>query len=98
MNYSKKDGKKSWKLLDKLENKHDDTISKQGISDQQWVSHFKTIFQGPSGDDPLPQNTAETGILDRDISDEELKLEAYILRNEKVPGHDTISNEMLSCL
>ena len=66
--------------------------------DQQWVSHFKTIFQGPSGDDPLPQNTAETGILDRDISDEELKLEAYILRNEKVPGHDTISNEMLSCL
>ena len=98
MNQSKKDSKKFWKLLDKLEQKQDDTIFKQGISDQRWVSHFKSIFQGSTGNKPLPQNTAEIGELDRDISEEEMKLAAYILRNGKSPGYDSISNEMLSCL
>ena len=98
MNYSKKDGKKFWTLLDKIERKQDDTIFKQGISGQRWTSHFKAIFQGPKGNPPLPKNTAERGILDYEITDEEINLCAYILRNGKATGYDSISNEMLSCL
>ena len=98
MNRSKKDSRKFWKLLDKLGPKQDDSAFKQGISNQRWVSHFKSIFHVTECSMSLPPNTAETGILDRDISEEELKLGAYILRNGKAPGHDSISNEMLSCL
>ena len=98
MNHSKKDSKKFWKLFDKLEQKQNDSIFKQGISSQRWVSHFKAIFHGQDGNHEIPKNTADVGILDQDISDEELKLCAYVLRDGKVPGHDSISNEMLSCL
>ena len=56
------------------------------------------IFQAPGRNEPLPKNTTRTGVLDHDITDEELKLGAYILRNGKATGHDSISNEMLSCL
>ena len=38
------------------------------------------------------------GPLDYEISEEELRLGAYILKNGKAPGHDRISNEMLDCL
>ena len=81
-----------------MERKQDDTVFKQGISEQRWTSHFKTIFQGPKGNIPLPKNTSERGTLDYEISEEELKLGAYILRSGKAPGHDSISNEMLSSL
>ena len=53
MNYSKKDSKKFWKLLGKMEQKQDDMVFKQGISGQRWTSHFKTIFQGSDGNQPL---------------------------------------------
>ena len=62
------------------------------------MSHFKTTFQASEGGKPLPKNTTESGILDHDITDEEIKLAAYVLRNGKAPGHDSISNEMLFCL
>ena len=98
MNYSKKDSKKFWKILDKMEQKPDDVFFKRSISEQRWTAHFKTIFQSPNGKTPLPENTSERGPLDYEISDEEIKLGAYILKNGKAPGHDSISNEMLSCL
>ena len=44
MKQSRNDSKKFWKLLDKFERKSDDTVLKQGIKDQRWVSHFKSIF------------------------------------------------------
>ena len=53
---------------------------------------------GNIGRTPLPENTMEEGPLDYPISDEEIKLGAYILRQGKSPGHDSISNEMISCL
>ena len=62
------------------------------------MTHFKTIYQVPTEKSPLPKNTAEWGILDYEITDEEINLGSYILRNGKAPGHDSISNEMLSCL
>ena len=97
MNQSKKDSKKFWKLLDRMEQKQDDSVFKQSISEQRWTSHFKTIFQNKEHK-PLPKNTAETGALDHEITEEELKLGAYILKNGKASGHDSISDEMLSCL
>ena len=46
----------------------------------------------------LPDNNAEAGPLDFEISKEELEMCAYILKNGKSPGYDIISYEMLSCL
>ena len=98
MQQSKKDSKKFWKLLDKMEKRSDDTVFKQGISNQRWVSHFKSIFHKPDCDTPLPPNTSTAGLLDGEISMEEISLAAYILRNGKCPGFDSVSNEMLQCL
>ena len=98
MKQSKNDSKRFWRFLDKFEKRPNDTIFKQGISNQRWVNHFKNVFQDPSVNSPLPENTRENGELDREISDEELKLAGYVLRNGKSPGFDSISNEMLQCL
>ena len=95
---SKTDSKKFWKLLDKFEKRKNDSVFKQGINDQSWLSHFKSIFQKTQEDQPLPKNTAEHGELDYEISLEELKLGAYVLRLGKSSGFDSISNEMLLCL
>jgi len=51
---SKKNSKIFWKLLDKMEKKTNDTALKQGISNQRWVSHFKSIFHKPECNTPLP--------------------------------------------
>ena len=98
MNQSKNDSKKFWKLLDRMDQKTDDSIFEQGISSHRWVSHFRSVFQDPKNDKHFPKNTKVNGDLDRDISDAELKLAAYILRNGKATGFDSISNEMLQCL
>ena len=98
MKQSKNDSKKFWKLLDRMEQKADDTVFKQGVSNHRWVSHFRSIFQDPKKNNkPLPKNTKATGELDREITEPEIKLAAYILRNGKAPGFDSISNEMLQC-
>ena len=65
MQQSKKDSKKFWKFLDKMEKKADDTLVKEGISDQRWVSHFKGIFNDRGANSPLPSNTTEFGELDQ---------------------------------
>ena len=46
----------------------------------------------------ISPKTPNIGSLDYEISFEEIKFGAYILRNGKVAGYDRISNEMLSCL
>ena len=97
MKQSKGDSKKFWRLLDKMEQKKDDTVFRQGISNHRWVSHFKSIFQDSNKSHPFPENTRERGELDKEITDEEIKLASYILRNGKAPGFDSISNEMLQC-
>ena len=62
------------------------------------MSHFGSIFRNSENNKPFPKNTKERGELDREITDDEMKLAAYILRNGKAPGFDSISNEMLQCL
>ena len=98
MNWGKKDGKTFWKLLDKFEHKQDNKAFKSAISEDRWTSHFKNIFQEPNANDPLPKSTVDQGPLDFEISDEEIQLGSYILRNGKSPGYDSISNEMITCL
>ena len=72
----------------------------QGISSNRWEAHFKSVLQNPNigHKGQLPQNTAEQGPLDFEISEEEIKIGAYILRHNKSSGMDCISNEMISCL
>ena len=61
------------------------------------MSHFKSVFHVRDSS-PLPGNPSVTGVLDGDISDEEIQIAAYVLRNGKSVGFDNISNEMLKCL
>ena len=98
LNWSRNDSKKFWKLLDKFEKRKDDGIFKEYISEYRWVNHFKSILQNQDNNEPLPTNTSQAGPLDYEISDEELKLSAYILKPGKATGYDSISNEMISCL
>ena len=85
--------------MDKLEHKQNDKMFMQGISGERWNVHFKSVLQSKNKNDgQLPKNTAELGTLDHEITEEEVKLGAYILRNGKSPGMDCISNEMISCL
>ena len=93
MQLSKKNSKLFWKLLEKMERKPNETITKQGISDQRWVSHFKSVFHARDSAS-LPVNPSATGVLDREISDEEIQIAAYILQNGKSAGFDNISNEI----
>ena len=98
MNWYRNDSKLFWKLLDKLEKRQNDDIFKEVISGERWKAHFVSLSQSPNIDHNLPQNTTNIGSLDYEISFEEIKFGAYILRNGKVAGYDRISNEMLSCL
>ena len=98
MNWKKNDAKSFWKLLDKLEQKHGDDILKESISCNKWIGHFKGVLRNPNRSESLPINTRNEGPLDYSISNEELEVGAYILRQGKSPGHDSVSNEMLSCL
>ena len=75
-----KQSKSDSKFLDRMEKKSNDTLFKQAIKDQRWVSHFKSIFNSPTGNKPLPENTAEYGELDSEITLDELKIGAYVLR------------------
>ena len=99
MNWSKKEGKMFWNLLGKLDEKKNDNIFKEGISGERWKAHFKSISNSKQGETNIfPPNTKENGQLDYEITIEEIKLGAYILRNGKAPGYDSISNEMITCL
>ena len=64
MNWSRKNSNKFWKL-DKLEYKQNDNMFMQGISDNRWKTHFKSVAQNPAigNKGQLPQNTAERGPL-----------------------------------
>ena len=65
-----------------------------------WKTHFKGVLHNPNigSNSKLPLNTTESGPLDYEITEDEIKLGAYILRLGKSPGIDCISNEMIACL
>ena len=98
MEWSRKDSKNFWKLLDKFEKQKDDGVFKECISGERWVNHYKSILQSQNNDNELPRNSCLEGPLDYEISKEELEMSAYILKPGKATGYDCISNEMISCL
>ena len=98
MNFRRRDAKMFWKLLDKLDQKHGENVIKDGLSSNKWIEHFKSVLHNPCVLKPLPKNTKVEGPIDFPISNEEIKLGAYVLRPGKSPGYDSISNEMISCL
>ena len=92
MRWNKKDGKFFSKLLNKLDKKQNDNIFKEKIPGETWKAHFKSLFNKKHEEtNTFPPNTNENGILDYEISMEEIKLGSYILRNGKAPGFDSIS-------
>ena len=67
------------------------------ISMTRWVEHFKKVLVGNTNP-TYPSDCTDTGPLDYPITSEELKDCAYILKNGKACGIDSISNEMLCCV
>ena len=97
MTLNRKNGRKFWKLLDKLDlqKKNNDFLS--SIPTEKWENHFNGILRG--GKDPVyPTDCTDCGPLDYEITAEELEDAKYILRNGKASGIDLVSNEMLRCV
>ena len=97
MSLSKGDHKTFWKLLEKIQ-KENKNASKDHIPAKRWNEHFKKILRDKNGNPTLPPNSDKVGILDYDITLEELKKAAYILRLNKASGFDSLSNEMIIAL
>ena len=97
MSLSKGDHKIFWKLLEKLQ-KGNKNASKDHIPPKRWNEHFQTILTTKNGNPTLPPNSNKTGVLDYEITLEELKKAAYILRLNKASGFDSLSNEMILAL
>ena len=85
-----------WKLLDKLGLKQGNETLKNSISPNKWAAHFQNDSYNHNTKKPLPQNTKEEGPIDYSISDEEIKLGLYILKEGKSIGHDGVSNKVLA--
>ena len=98
MECSKKDAKLFWKYVDILDGKSNENTFITFITEERWLSHFKSTISNQDNVQEFPKNTNKNGQLDYEILDEEIKLAAYILRDGKSPGFDRISNAMLSSL
>ena len=97
MTLNRKNGRKFWKLVDKLDlqKKNYDFLS--SIPTEKWENHFNSILRG--GNEPAyPPDCTDKGPLDYEITSEELENAKYILRNGKASGIDQVSNEMLMCV
>ena len=83
--------KKYWKQLRKLETTRDNT---KYIPDYTLINHFREILH--DDDIKLKYTTDETeGILDYEITEEELLLATKILKLGKGIGVDNVYNEMI---
>ncbi len=88
---SKGSQKSYWKLLKKLD-KPSDPIT---VPNQALVDHFKDMLYDPDAPEFPCSSELGPGSLDQEITLEELKAGAKILKPGKLPGMDLISNEML---
>ena len=95
MNFNRKNGKKFWKLLDKLNLNRDDKHFVSNIPMDKWTNHFSKVLKGAK-EPNYPSDCSDIGPLDFEISTEEMNEAAGILKKGK--AGNTISNEMLSCV
>ena len=92
---NKKELKKFWRLLDKMNDRANRT-HQSNISAENWINYFKSIFNSDNGDS-LPQHFEQGGPLDYEITLEEPMYAHKYLQHGKAPGLDNITNEMLIC-
>ena len=87
--------KQFWKLLNKLDlDKMDKRNAGNEISPSEWLSHYTNLLQGVTKG-KIPDNTAEHGPLDYEITLEELMKAKGILKPGKATGVDIVNNEMI---
>ena len=84
-----------WKLLNKLDFDQINTKNAANdVSPTEWMEHYTNLFQG-AAICKIPDNTAESGPLDQDITIEEIMDAKGILKPGKATGIDVINNEMI---
>ena len=89
------DIKQYWKLLKKLDLDNCQTInSAADISPNEWVNHYTKLLQTVNNCQ-IPENTAESGPLDYEITLEEMTKARTILKPGKATGIDNVNNEMI---
>ena len=89
------DIKQYWKLLKKLDLDNSQTInSAADISSNEWVNHYTKLLQTVNNCQ-IPENTAESGPLDYEITLEEMTKARTILKPGKATGIDNVNNEMI---
>ena len=94
---NRNDGKKFWKLLDKLKAEDQNEIFIERMGAQKLKTSFESILRDKNN--PVcPPDSKENGPLDNEITMEELKSASYILKPGKSTGPDPISYEMLDCI
>ena len=91
-NLSHGEQKKYWKQLKRLDTSKD---SNKYIPDYTLISHFREILQDDDIKLKYSKQNGEEGILDYEITDEELKRATKILKLGKGIGIDNIYNEMI---
>ena len=97
MSFNRREGKKFWKCLNKLDSYKSDESFITKISAENWIKHFEDTLIGTK--EPIySRNSVDQGPLDYDITLEEITEASYILKNGKACGIDKIPNEMLKCL
>ena len=84
-----------WKLLNKLDFDQINTKNAANdVSPSEWMKHYTNLFQGAT-ECNIPENTAESGPLDQEITIEEIMDAKGILKPGKATGVDIINNEMI---
>ena len=94
---SGKNSKYFWKVIKKLDAKHNENLFKKAISGNDWKKHFESLGT-PATHSEIPSSPDENGLLDYEITTEELDSASYVLRPYKSSGLDGVSNEMILCL
>ena len=93
---SGKNSKYFWKIIKKLDARHNENFFKKGITGGSWKKHFESLGT-PDTQFEIPSTPNENGPLDYEITTEELDSASYILRPCKSSGLDGVSNEMILC-
>ena len=84
-----------WKLLNKLDFDQMKTRnSANDVTPSEWMKHYTNLLQG-AAQGKIPDNTAESGPLDYEITVEEIMNAKGILKPGKATGIDIINNEMI---
>ena len=89
------DIKQYWKLLNKLDfDSHKTRNAAADISPREWMNHYTNLLKGID-ESKIPNNVAESGPLDYEITMEEMMKARGILKPGKATGIDIVNNEMI---